>query len=83
MKDLRSRPSPRAVRRDRADADDAGAVAAVALTAFNGAAIGLVASFVAALREDVVLMLVSAIGATACVCVWQHHISDCDISDCG
>jgi hypothetical protein len=48
--------------------------ALVALTAFNGVVIGLVASCCAALSSDGVLGLVAASGALVCVALWQRHL---------
>jgi hypothetical protein len=57
-------------------ADETAAAGAVALAAFNAAAIGLVGCVVGALRADAVFELVACVGVTVCVCTWQLHIGE-------
>jgi hypothetical protein len=67
---------PAFVRSSGTEAEGTATAALIALTAFNGAAIGLMGFLVAALRGDAVLSLVACSGATLCACAWRLHLSD-------
>jgi hypothetical protein len=61
--------------------DEAAAAGAVALAAFNGAAIGFVGCVAAALRGDSLFALVALSGAALCLNVWHVRLSDDDLRE--
>jgi hypothetical protein len=56
--------------------DGTAAAALIALTAFNGAAIGLLVCLTAVLQGDAGLALVACSGGTVCACAWWLNISN-------